>query len=74
LELYPLTAVNTTKKQPTQSVKLAKTNEKRTRIAFAIIVLFTFITISLAGAVIGSAVLGFVAAGLYSAAKFNMST
>ena len=34
----------------------------------------TFLILSVAGAVTGSAVLGFVAAGLYKAADFNMST
>lgn len=51
-----------------------KINERRSRIAFALIVLLTFLTLSVAGAVIGSAIMGFVAAGLYKAGNFNMST
>ncbi|KAJ3493860.1 hypothetical protein NLJ89_g10922 [Agrocybe chaxingu] len=57
--------------QPTQTPKL---NERRSRVAFALIVLFTFLMMSLAGSVISSAILGFVAAGLYKSANFNMST
>jgi len=54
--------------------KPVKVNERRSRVTFALIVLFTFITLSLAGAVIGSAILGFVTAGLYHVARFHMST
>jgi len=43
-------------------------------VAFALIVLLTFLTLSVAGAVIGSAIMGFVTAGLFKAANFNMST
>ncbi|KIM44776.1 hypothetical protein M413DRAFT_442738, partial [Hebeloma cylindrosporum] len=47
-----------------------KPNERRSRIAFALIVLLTFLTLSVAGAVIGSAIMGFIAAGLYKAGNF----
>lgn len=57
-----------------QPVILPKTNERRSRVAFALIVLLTFLTLSVAGAVIGSAIMGFVTAGLFKAANFNMST
>ncbi|KAF8159880.1 hypothetical protein B0H34DRAFT_655275 [Crassisporium funariophilum] len=57
-----------------QPTKPPKTNERRSRVAFALIVLLTFLTSSVAGAVIASAISGFVAAGLYKAANFNMST
>lgn len=50
------------------------TNEGRSRVTFAIIVFLIFISMSLAGAVIGSAILGFAAFGLYQSADFNMST
>lgn len=62
---------------PNSSVPLIqspKQNERRSRVTFAIIVLMTFLILSVAGAVIGSAILGFTAAGLYQAANFNMST
>ncbi|PPQ97560.1 hypothetical protein CVT26_002345 [Gymnopilus dilepis] len=58
----------------TQPTKLPRTNERRSRVAFALIVLFTFLTLSLAGAVIASAIMGFIVAGLYKAGNFHMST
>ncbi|KAJ7483339.1 hypothetical protein FB451DRAFT_1234155 [Mycena latifolia] len=51
-----------------------KPNQGRSRITFAILVLLTFISLSLAGASLGSAVVGFILAGIYKLAKFNMST
>lgn len=51
-----------------------KEKERRSRLAFALLVLLTFLILSVAGAVVGSAVLGFTVTGLYKAAKFNMST
>ncbi|KAJ7114084.1 hypothetical protein C8R44DRAFT_710503 [Mycena epipterygia] len=51
-----------------------KPNEGRSRTTFAILVLLTFIALSLAGASLGSAVIGFVLAGIYKLAKYNMST
>ena len=57
-----------------QPPKPQKPNERRSRVAFAVIVLMTFLILGVAGAVVGSAILGFVAAGLYKSASFNMST
>ncbi|GLB43220.1 hypothetical protein LshimejAT787_1301210 [Lyophyllum shimeji] len=54
--------------------KLPKENERRSRLAFAFLVLFAFLSLSVAGAVVGSAVLGFTVFGLYASAHFNMST
>jgi len=54
--------------------KLPKPKERRSRLAFAVIVLLTFVVLSVAGAVMSSAILGFIAAGLYKVADFNMST
>ncbi|TFK39520.1 hypothetical protein BDQ12DRAFT_629521 [Crucibulum laeve] len=51
-----------------------KANERRSRLAFAILVLLTFLSLSVAGSVIGSAILGFSLFGLYKSANFNMST
>lgn len=51
-----------------------RANEGRSRLAFAILVLLVFLTLSLMNAVIGAAVVGYILAGLYDAAKFNMST
>jgi len=59
---------------PAYPSKQPRANERRSRVAFAIIVLLTFLTLSVAGAVIGSAIMGSIAAGLYKAGKFNMST
>ena len=54
--------------------RLHKPKERRSRLAFAVIVLMTFVVLSVAGAVMSSAILGFIAAGLYKVADFNMST
>ena len=51
-----------------------KPNKGRSRLTFAILVLFSFLTLSLLNAVIGAAVVGYVLAGLFQAAKYNMST
>ncbi|KAJ7261887.1 hypothetical protein C8J57DRAFT_1450832 [Mycena rebaudengoi] len=49
-------------------------NPGRSRITFALLVFLIFITLSIAGASLGSAVLGYALAGIYKLAKFNMST
>jgi len=54
--------------------RLPKEHERRSRAAFALLVLLTFITLGVAGAVIASAVLAFTVFGLFKAASFNMST
>ncbi|TCD65040.1 hypothetical protein EIP91_003319 [Steccherinum ochraceum] len=51
-----------------------KLNERRSRLTFALLVLLVFFLAGFAGAVVGSAIVGYVMAGLYKAAKFNMST
>jgi len=55
-------------------IKTHKKNERRSRATFALLAFVVFLAFGFAGAVIGSAVLGFVTMGLYRAAKFNMST
>lgn len=52
----------------------AKPKERRSRLIFALLVAFTFAACSLGGAVIGSAIMGYVMAALIKAAHFNMST
>lgn len=52
----------------------AKQNEGRSRLTFALLVLLWFATFALGGAVIGSAVIGYVLAGLFKVAQYNMST
>lgn len=72
---YPLSTIVPNSAVPLiPSRKTPKPNERRSRVTFAIIVLMTFLILSVAGAVTGSAVLGFVTAGLYKAGNFNMST
>ena len=52
----------------------AKHNERRSRLTFSIIVAFTFAVCAVGGAVVGSAVTGYVMAGLFKVARYNMST
>jgi len=47
---------------------------RRTRAAYGLIVLFTFLVYAVASALIKSLVVGYILAGVYSAAKFRMST
>lgn len=54
--------------------KLPRINERRSRAAFAAIIFLLFVLLSVAGCVLGSAVLGFVMFGLFKAADFHMST
>ncbi|KAJ3525741.1 hypothetical protein NMY22_g10448 [Coprinellus aureogranulatus] len=56
------------------TTKLPKINEGRSRVTFATIVFFVFVVVSLAGSVLGSAVMGFVTFGLFKAGHFHMST
>ncbi|KAF8992469.1 hypothetical protein BDQ17DRAFT_1312868 [Cyathus striatus] len=49
-------------------------NERRSRLSFALIILFAFIGMGLAGVVVSSAALGFATAGLHIAADLHMST
>ena len=51
-----------------------KTNVHRTRAVYALLVLLFFFASGLLGAVIGSAVVGYLLAALYKAGNFNMST
>ena len=52
----------------------AKQNERRSRLTFALIVVICFAVLALGGAVVGSAAIGYVLAGLFRAAKYDMST
>jgi len=51
-----------------------KQNERRSRLTFALLVLLLYLVCAIAGAVIGSAIIGYVLVGLFKAAKYNMST
>ncbi|KAI0077745.1 hypothetical protein K474DRAFT_1048579 [Panus rudis PR-1116 ss-1] len=52
----------------------AKINERRSRLTFSLLVLLFFLSFAIAGAVVGSAIIGYVLAGLFKVAKYNMST
>ena len=52
----------------------AKQNERRSRLTFALLVFLWFAVFALGGAVVGSAIIGYVLAWLFSSAKYNMST
>lgn len=73
LQMSTLEAISSGSKSSLHT-RQPRTNEGRSRVMFAIIVLLIFISMSLAGAVIGSAILGFATFGLYKSANFNMST
>ncbi|EKM50090.1 uncharacterized protein PHACADRAFT_105877 [Phanerochaete carnosa HHB-10118-sp] len=49
-------------------------NERRSRLTFAMLVALAFAVCAVGGAVVGSAVTAYVMAGLFRAARFNMST
>ncbi|KAF5338599.1 hypothetical protein D9611_012741 [Ephemerocybe angulata] len=73
IPLYPSTSRYTGSNLPPPS-KLPKINERRSRVAFATIIFVLFVALSVAGSVLGSAVLGFIMFGLFKAAHFHMST
>jgi len=64
--IYPLQSKQARKKRPK--------NARRSRVTFALLVLFTFLLLSLIGAVISSAIVGYILWGLYKAGGFFMST
>lgn len=49
-------------------------NEHRSRVTFAIIVLFIYLFCALAGSVLAAVIGGYILAGVYDAASYNMST
>ncbi len=67
-------ATPTSRRSTVRTTATHKRNEGRSRVAFALLVFIVFLTAGLAGAVIGSAVVGFTVFGLYRSAGFSMST
>ena len=53
---------------------LFKPNERRSRLAVALLVFLAFTVFSVAGAVIGSVIIGYLLAALFKAGGYNMST
>lgn len=49
-------------------------NEHRSRVTFALLVLIVYLFCALAGAVLAAVVGGYILAGVYAAADYNMST
>lgn len=60
--------------EPDAPAPRPRPNERRSRLAFAMLVAFTFAVVAVGGAVVGAAVMGYVMAGLFKAARYNMST
>ena len=73
IQMSALQSLSPKSESPTLAPQVRPT-EGRSRVTFAIVVFLVFASMSLAGAVIGSAILGFAAFGLYKSANFNMST
>jgi len=67
-------ATPTSRRSTVQTTATHKKNERRSRVTFALLVLIIFLVVGLAGAVVGSAVVGFTVMGLYRSAGFSMST
>jgi len=59
---------------PYSRTKPPRTNTRRSRLTFAILVLLTFFFVSLLGTILSSAIVGYILAGVYTSGKFYMST
>lgn len=74
LETSPLIPLSPNSNQTEQWIKRPRPNVRRSRLTFALLVILAFLFLSLTGAVMGAAVVGFVLAGVYKAGGFYMST
>ncbi|KZP13240.1 hypothetical protein FIBSPDRAFT_945812 [Athelia psychrophila] len=73
---YPLPTLGIpdSSSEPEPRLTPPRTNERRSRLTFAIIVFLGFAFISIMNALVGALVVGYVLAGVYHAAGFHMST
>lgn len=74
LETSPHIPLSPEPNQTEQWIKRPRPNVRRSRLTFALLVILAFLFLSLAGAVMGAAVVGFVLAGVYKTGGFYMST
>jgi hypothetical protein len=74
LETSPRIPLSLGSNQTEQWIKRPRPNVRRSRLTFALLVILAFLFLSLTGAVMGAAVVGFVLAGVYKAGGFYMST
>ncbi|KAG2139992.1 hypothetical protein BD769DRAFT_1663171 [Suillus cothurnatus] len=74
LETSPHVPFSPGSNQTEQWIKRPRPNVRRSRLTFALLVILAFLFLSLTGAVMGAAVVGFVLAGVYKAGGFYMST
>lgn len=74
LETVPNNPPSPDPNQAGQWIKRPRPNVRRSRLTFALLVILAFLFLSLVGAAIGAAVVGFILAGVYAAGGFYMST
>lgn len=70
---YPLSTIGSSS-EPEPRLTPPRTNERRSRLTFALLVFLGYAVISVINALVGAAVVGYVLAGVYQAGGFYMST